>query len=197
MKPFSTRRYLAQITYDVHQALHHDPVLSQLLDPMISPERYTRALSVFAHFYQVVEELRVAQGVYLPFSLEADCAALDRDLIELRVKALATNKSPLQFESDAAMLGGLYVAHGASFGRNAMRKSLQTALPELSHHFFQRRLQGDTWNALLQAVEVVGERRRKELAEGAEHAFKYVKMLCVAQNTVEAPLVPFNSARPP
>ena len=161
------RQILLDSTHDAHRALHRDSIFRSLMNSGLSQTQYQRTLHVFKRLYDEIEESRVTWNTWHRFSVMAECAALERDLGEARTRTV------LQFHSAQAVLGGLYVAHGAAFGRTAMYKSVQIQLPYASHAFLSLPMARTRWSAFLHCLECEGSEpvARKEIMNGAQQAF--------------------------
>lgn len=169
----SVRARIAAATGPIHQALHGDPVLGALTRADLAPPTYRAALAVFCTFYQGVEREQHRMGAWPEFGLGAECQALVADL------GAAAPPTDLRFGNGAALLGGLYVAHGASFGRGSFRANVARALPEASQVFVRLRSDPATWRALVAAMEDMGADPQgfADLANGARSAFGAVARL--------------------
>ncbi|MFL4471616.1 biliverdin-producing heme oxygenase [Tateyamaria armeniaca] len=162
------RRHLQRVTRDVHDALHRAPVLRQLTAPGLSVSSYNAALSVFTAFYHAVERKRVLCGAHAGFSVQAECDALSIDLNDPPVAC-----PDLEIDSDLECLGALYVAHGASFGRNTFRANVARALPDHPHAFVRLAMDKGRWAELLATLDAAGqsEANRRQIEAGATRAF--------------------------
>lgn len=172
-----TRAHLSNCTRDIHTALHHDPVLSRLIEPSITHNEYMRALSAFAIFYTTIEAQRKALNIWPQFSLEAECAALREDLATV----VPVYGRKFEVSSNAAALGALYVAHGAAFGRAGMRANCITRLPHVSHSFLRLSNRPNQWRSLIDALDsfAVEHVALDRLEEGATAAFQLMKCAAV------------------
>ena len=177
MRRVDVRGHLAQVTADVHQALHNDPVLSRLSDPMLTASQYADALGVFCATFHQIEDARAHMQVHPRLTLSDECRALARDLGPAPRTSL--HNAPLRLEDGHMVLGALYVAHGAAFGRNTMRKTVRTCLPHHSHAFMSLRPCPDTWRALLHTLQREGQSAGglDRIEAGAVRAFEHVATL--------------------
>jgi len=173
----NTRTHLSNCTRNVHTALHHDPVLSRLVDTSISRTDYMRALSAFAVFYTTIETQRKILDLWPEYSLDAECAALQMDL-GTNVSNLA---SSFKFGCRATALGGLYVAYGAAFGRAHMRKNCVARIPESSHAFLKLSNQPDRWRSLVDTLDTFASNHLalRRMETGATIAFQLMNRAAV------------------
>ncbi|KIC48902.1 biliverdin-producing heme oxygenase [Tateyamaria sp. ANG-S1] len=165
------RSEVAQATRQIHDALHRDPLLSCLMHADLTQAAYQSALGVFAQFYGAIETARNAVNLFPEFHLKAECVALQQDV------CLVSPPEPrFALQGRQALLGALYVAHGAAFGRNSMRTNVITALPNASHHFLRCPAPAHRWRALISTLEQVGHgpRARQRIIDGAQQAFSFV-----------------------
>lgn len=177
------RLQVQNVTRDVHDALHNDAVLRQLSSPKISPAAYTTALTVFAIFYHAVERTRAQNGIFNQFSLQPECAALSKDLD----RHIPTCRD-LDISSTFGCLGALYVAHGASFGRNSFRANVVTQLHDHPHSFVRLGMDKGKWGDLLVAMDTGRSNAdRLEIQTGAACAFSFIQDIAHAHNTRPLP----------
>ncbi|MFK7868607.1 MAG: hypothetical protein AB8B58_05130 [Roseobacter sp.] len=169
----SVRQEVADVTRQIHNTLHKDAVLSRLMSPQISEAEYFRALTVLSHFYYAVEKHRKRFEVFDRFSLQAECTALQVDL------GATTPAGDLKLDTADAVLGALYVAHGASFGRTLFCRNVKTALAGSSHRFVALKVCKTSWRALLAELEHFSAQscRRDRLFSGALRSFQAVEQL--------------------
>lgn len=177
----SIRAALKAATRGSHSLLHNDPVLSKLTDPDIEAASYACALSVFAKLYNAVEDARRACGQWARFTLVPECTALARD-------GYGNNPAgPTLLRRDRTeMLGALYVAHGAAFGRSVFRRAMIKALPDFPHYFLTCSDDQTRWRELLKEIELQGAHpsRFEKLRAGAESGFACVRAASIhGQNT--------------
>ena len=169
--PVGVRQHLARVTYDIHEALHHDPVLSVLNAPALTSRAYHAALTVFCMFYHSVERERLRLGAHDVYALHDECAALLRDL-----DGRTPDAPDLSLPNDMQLLGALYVAHGASFGRGTFRANVTRLLPDHSHAFVSLRTEARRWKMLVAVLEDAGQDAAalRHIQTGATRAFAYV-----------------------
>ncbi|WP_195819052.1 hypothetical protein [Roseobacter sp. MH60115] len=165
------RAHIALTTRDLHEALHHDPVLGRLTAPDITPRCYQTALRVLQCFYEAVEKARRRAGAWPDLSLQSVCAHLLTD-----VGPPCAVETELRFDTEEALLGGLYVAHGASFGRSSFRANIAQALPGVSQAFISERLDKETWRSLVALMERRGRdtAAAERMEQGAAQSFAFV-----------------------
>ncbi len=122
-------------TQTLHVALEKRlPFFSDSLDL----QRYTRLLAAYYGFYRAMEN-RLANSALIPpgFDLHArlKTQALEQDLRALGIKpgTLALCPSLPQLNSEASVLGVLYVLEGATLGGNILRKQISDRLGLQAH----------------------------------------------------------------
>lgn len=169
----SVRHDMADVTRQIHNTLHEDAVLGRLISPQISKAEYVCALTVLSRFYHAVEEHRNRFGVFDRFSLQAECTALQSDL------GATTPAGDLELETADEVLGALYVAHGASFGRSLFCRNVKTALAGCPQRFVALKVCKTSWRALLAELECFSAKssRRDRLFSGALRSFQAVEDL--------------------
>lgn len=175
LKP-TVRDYLASSTRQGHEALHKDPVLSKLTSPDLTADEYRAALAAFGAFYGAVERARRRLGLFERFSLRRECEALARDLD-------ITNppQGDMGLANEPQLLGALYVAHGASFGRNTFRANVMGVVKGQQHHFVSLRPAPELWQDLINRLESAGqsEEALAQMRAGAELAFSCMQGACL------------------
>lgn len=165
------RAFVSAQTRNIHEALHHNPILERLTNPEITACEYVTAIQVLSSFYQAVEAERERLDTWDEFTLASECKALSHDLTG-QSKTYVT----LLFKDRAALLGGLYVAHGASFGRAQFRKNLCANLPDAPQSFVNQRTDKSTWRALTDRMEHYSQNTHHlaSLLNGAKKSFQAV-----------------------
>ncbi|WP_299777070.1 hypothetical protein [uncultured Roseobacter sp.] len=165
------RAHVALSTRDLHETLHHDPVLGRLTAPDITPRCYRTALQVLQRFYEVVERAHQQAGIWPDLSLQMVCAQLQAD-----VGPPQEVETQLVYETEEALLGGLYVAHGASFGRSSFRANIAQVLPDAPQAFISARLGKQTWQSLVALMESRGcdAPAAERIERGAAQSFAFV-----------------------
>ncbi|MBY5933946.1 biliverdin-producing heme oxygenase [Tateyamaria omphalii] len=165
------RGELIHATRKIHDALHGDPLLACLTRSNLTAHAYERALSVFAQFYFAMETARDDTDLFPEFGLKAECLALKRDVpsATLRVHRFSVQGRP-------ELMGALYVAHGAAFGRNSMRANVVSMLPNAPHHFLRCPTPSHRWSTLTSRLEQIGHDAcaRKRMIRGADQAFSFI-----------------------
>lgn len=166
----SVRHWLRQQTDGVHQALHGHRLLGPLVSPDVSRSAYLAALRVFHNVFAAVEQRRAAVGIYPRFALKP---AVDALTLDLR-RGPAVAELP-KLDSDA-VLGALYVAHGAAFGGAVIGRNIAQVLPEAPRAYFGQERAPDLWTALVSEMEAHGgaAAARARLEAGAQAVFAAV-----------------------
>ncbi len=174
----SLRRALAQSTRARHEALHRHPVFARLLAPDLSQPEYAASLRVMLTFLVAVEAARSRVGAFPALGLAAAVAALRRDLGD------GADRSIRMLDATAApsVLGALYVAHGAQFGRQVIGRAVGVALPNVRHHYFQAHADTGAWHCLLSTLNTYpGQAAAERICDGAVSAFDFVAQLADTQ----------------
>ena len=168
----SVRQRLATDTHDIHEALHVDPVLSRLTSADVKRDEYFSALSVFAGVYRAVETERQRFDVFGNWCLARELSALAIDLA-----GVPQPNVRITFKDAAGLLGGLYVMHGASFGRTQFGRTVRASLPDVSSRFVSLGPCKETWRSLCDQLEDAGrsERTYARIVEGAGACFSLVE----------------------
>lgn len=167
----TVRAHIAAQTRAIHEELHHNPVLNRLTAPGVTRKEYLVAIKVLSSFYHAVELERLRFHRWDGFALTVECRALKNDLPGQKAVS-----AELVFANQFELLGGLYVAHGASFGRGLFRKNLRAALPDVPQFFVGQRLRKTMWRSLTDNMEKYGQdaKNLEDLLNGALRSFKTV-----------------------
>lgn len=175
------RNKIAEATRHVHLELHSDPVLSRLTEPDIELEDYLKALVVFFSFYHRIELERLRFSAWDDISLSRECSALQMDLPMMPI-----DHSAALFGDEFELLGGLYVAHGASFGRGQFSRSILRALSSAPNEFISLQTSKSLWKSLTKTLEKDGDCQANQvrIRLGAMKSFKLIKSL--ARRAAEA-----------
>ncbi|ARE41974.1 hypothetical protein RGUI_3833 [Rhodovulum sp. P5] len=179
------RTRLKALTGDIHESLHHDPLLSRLIHPDVTATQYCCALQVFARFYDAVETARRTLQCWPDFALSQEVAALRFDTAEC---SAPSPKGELpSYPTPEDVLGALYVAHGANYGRSQFRKTVSVALPDARRRFIEMKTAPEIWRALVETLDreasIAGHAPMIE--RGAVTAFAHVsRMTSGSEQTV-------------
>lgn len=172
------RDRLKQNTDDLHQAMHHHPMILKLLSRNVDAAHYHYILQHYAQFYRRIEDIRVAQNWWPQMSLAPALVALSADLAALPPMSMGAKALPplKQVEAEEmGCLGALYVLTGASAGNKIIAKQIARALPCVPRAFFAETHLNLQWNAV---VEV--------LTHGDILPDQYARLEAGARNTFEA-----------
>ncbi|WP_299848843.1 hypothetical protein [uncultured Roseovarius sp.] len=172
----TARAHLASSTRKVHDALHKDPLLSKLTSPNLTAKEYYAALAAFGAFYFAIESERKRIGVFEQFSLYRECEALTRDL-----NPPFPSQPMIYLANESELLGALYVAHGATFGRNTFRANVLKAMPGRQHQFISLQIVPNLWRELVDKLEshCKPEGALEQMTAGAERSFSYMQAACI------------------
>ncbi|MEL7312499.1 MAG: hypothetical protein AAFN07_13390 [Pseudomonadota bacterium] len=148
----TVRARLSDATGDVHESLHVHPLSLALLNQP-TPTIVRATMTAARRFYAALESARDARGCWDVLQLSPHLDALQNDLGS---EHLDTNPVALALDSDAAILGALYVAHGAQFGRQQIRGQMLRRGLDAIPAYYTMSVDRTTWHALLDALEVTG-----------------------------------------
>ncbi len=154
----SVRSKLAKATAKQHESLHSHPWIASMLDPGLTIQKYCLVLSAYLRFFQAVEATRVRMGGFPDCSLESSIEALIRDTEDLHPLCL----SPVPIEmthaerSLDALIGVLYVVHGAGFGARTLCSAVRSTLPEAKCSYLSAGTPPKLWRSVLDELECLG-----------------------------------------
>ncbi|MEO0365796.1 MAG: hypothetical protein AAF265_09915 [Pseudomonadota bacterium] len=157
-------------TRDVHESLHVHPLSLALLNRP-TPRVVQATMTAAQWFCVTLESARTARGCWKALQLSAQLDALQSDL---GTPHSASQRIRLDLDSDAAILGALYVAHGSQFGRQQIRAQLIKGGASTLPAYYAMAVDRPTWQALLDALEITGTSSEgfASLGDGAKAAFK-------------------------
>ena len=190
----SVRRDLAAATRQAHVALHGHPWISLLSGPALTRDSYAVLMRAYRQFYHGVEERRRTVGFFDDLSLASAVAALGEDLKELK-RAKITSAPPTLpgFSTAPAILGGLYVLHGARFGAATLKGNVSAILPDAPVHFLGSPMPARLWRDLIDRLERTGQgaSTRTAIIDAANATFgafgDYVTACCMADGLSKGP----------
>lgn len=168
------RARLAAATGEVHNALHHHPVLGALLSAELQPATYLSILIAYQRFFSAVETRRAELNAYPALTLSSPIAALNYDLQRSGWGRPHDSLDARWLEDDAAVLGALYVLHGAGFGGRVLSRHVARSQPALPRRFLQTGPSRDTWRTLTNALDAVDANRYPSLETGAQRTFAHL-----------------------
>ncbi|MEO0421333.1 MAG: biliverdin-producing heme oxygenase [Pseudomonadota bacterium] len=186
-RPGHVRVRLAAATDEVHNALHHHPVLGALLSADLERATYLAILVAYQRFFSAVETRRAELRAYPELNLGAPIAALDDDLRESGWRPCRDPLHASWLEDDAAVLGALYVLHGAGFGGRVLAGHVARSQPGLPRRFLQTGPSRATWRTLTDALDTVDGGRYPSLETGAQRTFAHLAEEVSHQATAIAP----------
>ena len=170
------RQALVLATRDAHEALHEHARIAPLMRSDLTVDVYRDLLIDYFILYTNLEAQRAAASWWPALSLEPLVSALRWDLSDLGTPRPAFERveTGLELASDDAVLGALYVLHGASFGASVIGSAIARTLPHSPCRFFSRP-QGlaRRWRRLLASLETTGkaEPKRQAIIAGADATF--------------------------
>jgi heme oxygenase len=171
----SVRRSLAIATAEEHERLHDHPWIASLLEPGLTADRYCLIMSAYLEFFQSLEELRLGMNALAECSLRSNIEALRRDTIggESYCRPMVQIDLAHVALSRDALLGALYVVHGAGFGARTLLNAVQTALPGAGVSYLSGGTAPQLWRALLAELERLADApwRQQDLCDSAAETF--------------------------
>ncbi len=170
----TVRQRLASATNEVHEALHHHPVLGSLLAPDLPLPTYLAILLAYRSFFAAVEERRSALGAFRALTLRPQVEALDQDLGRFCLARTPESLVLPWLDTPAPTLGALYVLHGAGFGGRVLARHVARSQPDAPRRFLATGPSPTTWRALEKNLELVGTTDYAALERGAQQAFSHL-----------------------
>lgn len=169
----SVRRILADATAADHEALHEHPYISRLAAPKLSKEDYGKLLAAYHAFYTAVEQARLRRHAFAILTLGPMIDALRQDMGDMRCTAQAPPNN-LMLETPQAVLGALYVLHGAGFGGRTLAVNLQRSLPGAPRRYLSAGTDKELWRELLACLDLSQEDEGSiaRIIEGATQTFR-------------------------
>jgi len=151
----SVRQRLAQATAPEHTALHTHPWISQLAHPELDLADYATILTAYLTFFCQIEATRKNLNVFEHLSLCGQIAAIEQDLLitGIDVPSFGTDCKPLADQKPLAVLGALYVLHGAGFGAKTLNVNVRKTLPSAPRNYLSLGTTACVWRDLLSILE--------------------------------------------
>lgn len=189
---------IKQATAHLHDQLEQKMFTGQIMDGSLTFEQYQTILTVNYATHLAVEDF-LFDGLSDELRQKLDIEnreklpALLRDLEEINS---ATSNSPknapdfIDLNSDAAILGAMYVLEGATLGGNVIVKRLKTnaqLLPyNLNYHYYQAygNQLGLKWKQFLEVLNAIPEAQHEAAIKNAVSLFEYMANTKVATTTV-------------
>lgn len=202
----SVRRRLAIATARQHESLHSHPWIASLTEADLTYERYSLILSAYLRFFQAVEGSRARMGAFPACGLSSSIEALSRDTEgchPLSSQAVRADVAHVEGSRDA-MIGALYVLHGAGFGARTLCAAVMTTLPEAECGYLSAGTPPKLWRSLLAELERLADSpvREERLVDSAAQTFasfgRFVTSFCENAPTGALAAAPCdNTGRPP
>ncbi|MEM6819824.1 MAG: biliverdin-producing heme oxygenase [Pseudomonadota bacterium] len=169
----AVREALNVATRDLHQALHVHPVSLALLERAESGAVRT-LLRANLRFTSTLEAARETACCWSDLSLAAPRDALRRDLPDQDADC---ESPPPDYQNADALLGALYVAHGAQFGRQQLRNAIEAGESKPLPEYFTLPIDQAAWRRLLTELEENGAdpERFRTMVAGAKAAFRHYR----------------------
>lgn len=195
----SVRRKLANATAQPHESLHSHPWIASLTDPDLTCERYSLVLSAYLRFFQAVEGVRVRMGAFTECALNSNIEALSRDTegcYPLYSDAVHADLTHAEGSCDA-LIGALYVVHGAGFGAKTLGAAVMTNLPGAKCEYLSAGTSPKLWRSLLAELERLGgsPARQEVVFDAAAQTFasfgRFVTSFCEGASTGSLVAAPF------
>lgn len=184
----NVRRVLADATAAEHEALHVHPQLSRLAAPNLSSEDYTALLKAYHAFYTAIEQARLRKHVFAALTLAPMIDALRQDMVDMGCASLAPTDD-VTLDTPQAVLGALYVLHGAGFGGRTLAANLKRSLPDAPQRYFSIGTEKELWRELQSCLELSNgdEHAIARIVESANKTFRAFGHF-VSQTCSQAPL---------
>lgn len=189
---------IKQATAHLHDQLEQKMFVGEIMNGSLTFEQYQTILTVNYATHLAVEDF-LFDGLSdelrqkLDIESRVKLSALLRDLEEINsVTGGSPQNAPdfIDLNSDAAILGAMYVMEGATLGGNVIVKRLKTnehLLPyHLNYHYYQ--VYGDQlglkWKQFLEVLNAIPETEHEAAIKNAVSLFEYMANIKVATTTV-------------
>jgi len=171
----SIRHDLALRTAQDHQALHTHPWISSLAGPKLTAHRYMTLLSAYHAFFLAVEAQRLKLDAYPALSLRGPIDALASDLpAEAKAEPHSVVVDKVCPDTPPALLGALYVLHGAGFGAGTLNANVREVLPLAPREYLATGVSRELWRGLVRELNMLeaDPADRDSLIQGAAATFR-------------------------
>ncbi len=148
----SVRRAIADGTAEVHEALHHHAHIARLAAHNLQRDEYVAMLVSYLAFYTAVEEARLQTGGFDTLGLAPTIATLRQDIADLK-EPLRVEPPSLNIPTRKAVLGALYVLHGAGFGGRTLATTVRRVLPDVPCRYLSAGTDKGLWRDLTAELE--------------------------------------------
>ncbi len=130
--------HLRNETNTLHQQLDGNSPLAQLTTAELTQQRYAEILNLLYQPQKQLEQaLLPAINELIPtYQLEARHWLIEQDISQLGSEITQPSGWSKPLNSQAEVLGILYVLEGSKLGGRFILSNLKKVLPELPHHFF-------------------------------------------------------------
>ena len=130
--------HLRNETNALHQQLDSNSPLAQLTTAELTQQQYAEILNLLYQPQKQLEQVLLpAINEFIPaYQLEARHRLIKQDIAQLGSEITQPTIWSKQLNTQAEVLGVLYVLEGSKLGGRFILSNLKKVLPELSHHFF-------------------------------------------------------------
>jgi heme oxygenase len=178
---------LKQATKHNHDELEQLMFVHEIMSGSLSVQQYKQILTTNYLVHKAVEQ-KLVNGVSADLAENLDLehrnklAALEADMLEMDLPLTDdhTNLPPIDFESEAAILGALYVLEGATLGGSVIVKRLKTnpAFASLNPGFHYYQVYGENlipnWKKFCEVLNQQPEDTFNQSVTGAQQMFNYI-----------------------
>jgi len=189
---------IKQATAHLHDQLEQKMFVGQIIDGSLTFEQYQTILTVNYATHLATEDFlfsalsdKLRQKLHIESRIKLP--ALLRDLEEINsAVGGAPNTAPgfIDVNSDASVLGAMYVLEGATLGGSVIAKRLKTneqLLPyNLNYHYYQ--VYGDQlglkWKQFLEVLNTIPETEHEAAIKNAVSLFEHMANTKIATTTV-------------
>lgn len=182
------RLWLRDETHRLHLDLHAHPLYLRLPAPDLTYQELRATAAVTYSAAAEAEATRARRRIWPEISLSDHLQALERDLGD--AACLVPHSGQSYLNTDAGLLGALYVIHGSAFGAASLANSIWRTVPSAPRTFVVPR-NTQAWRFLCQLLDDVPAADLPLLAEGAKEVFRNYKRLADLQLQTSC------AARPP
>ena len=160
----SVRKRLAAAKAKEHESLHSHRWIASLTDPELTPQRYRLVLSAYLQFFTAIEGLRLRMEAFPHLSLQRAIDALLQDTQNTAVQPFYCGGRVVEHAAMScdALIGALYVVHGAGFGARTLAPAVRAALPEAGCAYLESATAPSLWRALVADLECLAQSRARQ-----------------------------------
>ncbi|MDN3581644.1 biliverdin-producing heme oxygenase [Mucilaginibacter flavus] len=188
--PFMLHETLKQATKHQHDQLEQLMFVGQIIDGSLTIDEYKKILTTNYLTHARTEELlhnslSTELQEKLDIKNRAKLEALKKDLEEAKITVppIEPETDFLDLDSDAAILGSLYVMEGATLGGNVIVKRLKTNLHLAPYNlnFYYYQVYGDklidNWKQFVAVLNTAAESEYDAAVDSANAMFEHIASL--------------------